>query len=448
MALETLLKSQQQAAEILGVNFDELTEIQTPRIVMEDMITVGNLEIPVFRSHSGLSGRGLIGKGGIRMANFDNLPDAVSTVQELSAEMLSKLAIRGFSGSYIGAKGLIAVSPDVDLRQMDLKTRSEIMKQYEFAMNRADLAGHDKDVPAGDVFTNGLSDYYARAYRETHGDDQYWQASITGKSPDMGGLKFRAAATGWGSYNSQLSLMAAQGQELGPKAIMGLGNVAGWDAYFSSNNPDHNTPVMAVSDIGGTLWTDHPDGLIITEQMVQEVTDNLNFKGDKVKEIARRVEQNQPGINLDIRPSEDILSFPTSYFTPAALGNVITSRTVQSLGAKMGVIEAANGPTTPDAHQYLISHGIEVVPDIIANGAGVDCSITEIIANKSGSTPSTKYVRERLGETSQQVVNEMISTREQLSLRDPRVAATAMGIARLLGDTQPMLAKELNLIAS
>lgn len=447
MALETLLESQRQAAEILGVNFEELTEIQTPRLVMEDVITVGNLEMPVFRSHSGIAGRGLVGKGGIRMANFDNLESAVSTVKELSVEMLSKLAIRGFSDSYIGAKGLIAVGPDVDLRQMDLDTKIEIMKQYEFAMNRADLAGH-KDVPAGDVNTNGLSDYYAVAYRETHGDDQYWQASITGKSKDMGGLEFRPAATGWGSFNSQLSLMAAQGQEVGRKAIMGLGNVAGWDAYFSSNNQNGNTPVMAVSDIGGTIWTDHPDGFKFTKKMVREVTDNPEFRGDKVIAIARMIEENQPGIIKGFRKSEDILSFDTDYFTPAALDNVITAETVQNLGAQLGVIEAANGPTTPEAHQYLISHGVEVVPDIIANGAGVDCSISEINANKSGSTPSTPSVREQLGATSQQAVNEMISTREQLSIKDPRVAATAMGIARLLADARPTLARELNLVPS
>ena len=62
-----------------------------------------------------------------------------------------------------------------------------------------------------------------------------------------------------------------------------------------------------------------------------------------------------------------ILSIPCDVLVPAAIGNVINSDTAESIDAKY-VVEAANGPTTPEGDAILRKRGITVLPDIYTNG--------------------------------------------------------------------------------
>lgn len=51
---------------------------------------------------------------------------------------------------------------------------------------------------------------------------------------------------------------------------------------------------------------------------------------------------------------------------PAALGGIITKDNVASLQCSI-IAEAANAPVTPEADEYLQSHGVDVLPDILTN---------------------------------------------------------------------------------
>ena len=62
-----------------------------------------------------------------------------------------------------------------------------------------------------------------------------------------------------------------------------------------------------------------------------------------------------------------ILTLPCDILVPAAIGGVITEQTADSIDAKY-VIEAANGPTTPEGDARLRERGITVLPDIYTNG--------------------------------------------------------------------------------
>jgi glutamate dehydrogenase (NAD(P)+) len=61
---------------------------------------------------------------------------------------------------------------------------------------------------------------------------------------------------------------------------------------------------------------------------------------------------------------------------PAALENQITASNAGRVKASL-ILEAANGPTTPDADDILVRRGVTVVPDIVANAGGVIVSYFE-----------------------------------------------------------------------
>lgn len=67
---------------------------------------------------------------------------------------------------------------------------------------------------------------------------------------------------------------------------------------------------------------------------------------------------------------------------PAALEQVINAENVTKVQTKL-IIEAANGPITPLADEYLHSKGIPIIPDLLANAGGVCVSYFEWLKNLS-----------------------------------------------------------------
>lgn len=431
MALETLIASQQAAAELTGY------DVVPPPTELHELgsIAIAGEEYPAFRAHTGPDD--LIGKGGIRMAAYPTLEAAEGTVSELSVEMLYKLGLRGYANQYKGGKGLIVVNA----RDLDHEGKESAARQFEGLMEEAGLAGYSIDVPAGDVGTNGLAGVYALERKRRHPEEAasgLWRASVTGKPPELGGLEFRTAATGWGVYAAQRSLMDARNLYRATATVQGFGNVGAWYSHFASEDPEQRVAITAISEYDGTLITDAPEGIKVTREMVERIGDNPQFSeeysGSKLVELARMIERNQPGIWLCLTADpNDVLTKPTDFFIPAAMGNVITADNVTSLGAKRGVIEAANGPTMPAAHQHLVAEGLDVVPDIVANGAGVDCSIKEHQANIDGYELTTPEVQADLTRTTEKLMGEVLTASDRLDTPDLRVAAAALSNARVEG---------------
>jgi glutamate dehydrogenase/leucine dehydrogenase len=94
------------------------------------------------------------------------------------------------------------------------------------------------------------------------------------------------------------------------------------------------------------------------------------------------------------------------------------------------VIEGANGPTTPDAHQHLHERGVFVVPDILANSAGVTASYFEWVQDRYGYFWTEKEVNERLEAKICEAFNAVIQTATKYSV-DMRTAAYAVAIGRV-----------------
>ena len=67
-------------------------------------------------------------------------------------------------------------------------------------------------------------------------------------------------------------------------------------------------------------------------------------------------------------PREAWLSVPADILVPAAMSYVITPTNAEAVTARL-IVEAANGPTTPEAEALLVARGVTVVPDFVANVA-------------------------------------------------------------------------------
>jgi glutamate dehydrogenase (NAD(P)+) len=105
---------------------------------------------------------------------------------------------------------------------------------------------------------------------------------------------------------------------------------------------------------------------------------------------------------------------------PGAFENVITSDVAKGVRAKM-IIEAANGPTTPEADKVLDKNKVFLVPDILANSGGVMVSYLEWVQDL-----------ERLRWTEEEV-NRMLETKMTGAFAQVHKEATSRGVSMRTG---------------
>lgn len=81
---------------------------------------------------------------------------------------------------------------------------------------------------------------------------------------------------------------------------------------------------------------------------------------------------------------------------PAAFEKAINKDNADQIKCRI-VVEAANGPTTIKGEEILISKGISLIPDIMANAGGVTVSYFEWLKNLDHTRPGrlTKKWEER-----------------------------------------------------
>ncbi len=94
---------------------------------------------------------------------------------------------------------------------------------------------------------------------------------------------------------------------------------------------------------------------------------------------------------------------------PAALEGQLTVARAERLRAKL-VLEAANGPTVPEADSILASRGITVLPDVIGNSGGVIVSYFEWVQDFSSFFWSEDEINLRLDKIITGALNHIWAT--------------------------------------
>ena len=284
-------------------------------------------------------------KGGIRYHPQVSLDE----VKALAMWMSWKCAVTNLP--YGGAKGGVICDPaELSLHELENLTR-------RFASEISMLIGPESDIPAPDVNTNQQTMAWIM---DTISMEKGYSipATVTGKPLSIGGSEGRPAATGRGVMVVTLEACRRMGIEPTDStvAIQGFGNVGSVSAQLLH---EQGFKVVAVSDVFGGIH--NPQGLDVLE-LLEHVRINGRVTGF-------------PGATETIT-NAGLLELPVTILIPAALENQLTMDNAAKVQARL-VVEAANGPTTPEADDVFHQRGVTLVPDILANAGGVTVSYFE-----------------------------------------------------------------------
>lgn len=295
-------------------------------------------------------------KGGIR---YSHKVDEDETMA-LAALMSYKCAI--VDVPFGGAKGGVKIST----RSYSEGELERITRRYTFELVKKGFIGPGIDVPAPDYGTGAREmGWILDTYRQLK-DDMNAEACVTGKPIQMGGIRGRTEATGRGVYFGirEACNVKADMDRLGLSTgvdgktfvVQGLGNV-GYHASLYMTQA--GAKLIGVAELEGAIYD--PKGIDLKELVAfrKETGSIIGFGNSK-----------------ELPSNKDVFTQECDILIPAALESQITGDNAHLIKAKI-LAEAANGPTTADAHEMLKERGALIIPDTFLNAGGVVVSYFE-----------------------------------------------------------------------
>ena len=296
------------------------------------------------------------GKGGIRFHPHET----ADTVRALSMWMTWKCAAVDIPLG--GAKGGVICDP----RTMSKGEQERLCRGYIRRLHSQ--VGHNIDVPAPDVMTNGQHMMWMLdEYESVTG--QRFPGMITGKPVGLGGSLGRTEATGFGVVYCLRECLKNMNIDITKTtaSIQGFGNVAEYAARMYTQLGGKLVAVSCWNAADKVAYTFRKaEGC--DPAALAEIKDAFGSI-DKEKAIA---------LGYEVLPGDAWLSQDVDILIPAALENQITPAVFPNISKQVKILcEAANGPTTPDCDQLIRDAGIMLIPDFLCNAGGVTCSYFE-----------------------------------------------------------------------
>ncbi|MDP9236645.1 MAG: Glu/Leu/Phe/Val dehydrogenase [Chloroflexota bacterium] len=342
-------------------------------------------------------------KGGLRYS----LNVSLDEVRALAMWMTWKCAVAGLP--YGGAKGGVIVDPRaLSKRELEKLTR-------RFAAELGGMIGPDEDVPAPDMGTDAqIMAWIMDTYSMIHGHST--PAVVTGKPVSIGGSSGRVEATGRGVLfiTQQACVHFGIPLQSATVAVQGFGNVGSVAAKLID---DAGGKVVAVSDSNGGIYD---------EKGLGDIDELLARKHDQ-----GLIPEDHPGQKIT---NQQLLELPVDILIPAALEGQIHGGNAANIRARM-IIEAANGPTTPEADRILAEKGVHVVPDIVANSGGVIVSYFEWVQDLQSFFWDEDEVNVKLKRIIERSFREVAEIQAQAA-GTMREAAYMLAVRRVVEATQ------------
>jgi glutamate dehydrogenase (NAD(P)+) len=342
-------------------------------------------------------------KGGIRYHPQVTLDE----VKALASWMTWKCAVVNIP--FGGGKGGVICNPKSmsqdELERMTRRFTSEI----------SIIIGHDRDIPAPDVYTNPqIMAWMMDTMSMTKGYSTL--GVVTGKPIAVGGSEGRNEATARGCVVAIGEAAAKKSIKLkGAKvAVQGFGNAGAITARLLW---EMGAKVVAVSDTSGGIY--NAQGLPINKVIAaKEKSGSVRRYSGACEKISNAA----------------LLELPVDVLVPAALEGVITAENAPRVKAKI-IAEAANGPTTPEADDILLKKGSLIIPDILANAGGVTVSYFEWVQDLYSFFWDTDFIYQHLTKTIQNAFKEVYET-AQKNKTDMRTGAMVLAVGRVAEATR------------
>ena len=401
----TVLRQLDEAAEQMNLDPDIHTILRYPKrsLIVSIPVRMDDGSIKVFTGfrvqHNITRGPA---KGGIRYHPNVTLDE----IKALAMLMTWKCAVVGIP--YGGAKGGIVCDP----KKLSSSEIERLTRRYVTEI--ISIIGPEKDIPAPDINTNSQVMAWIM---DTYSMDKGYSVPgvVTGKPISIGGSQGRDVATSRGVMYTIFNTAKALGFDPLEKrfVIQGYGNVGENLAHLLSQE---GCRIIAVSDIEGGIY--NPQGLdpVKVSEVRRKAGSVANFKE------AERI------------TNEELLSLDCDILVPAAIENQITEKNVDDIKAKV-IVEAANGPTTPEADKILEDRGVFLVPDILANAGGVVVSYFEWVQGLQFYFWSEREVNLKLRDIMSKAFDKVYSISQERGIT-MRKAAYIVAVGRVAEATR------------
>jgi glutamate dehydrogenase (NAD(P)+) len=394
-----------RAADLLSIEPETRSRLLEPRrsLTVNFPVRRDNGEVEVFTGyrvqHTLTMGPT---KGGVRYAPGVSLGECAA----LAIWMTLKCQLVGLP--FGGAKGGVRCDPN----RMSTSELERLTRRY--ASEIIPIIGPNRDIPAPDMATGEQEMAW---FMDTYSQNVGYPVPeiVTGKPIVLGGIVGRQFATGLGVVYCIESVLERIGLDLkGLRVVIqGFGNVG---AVAARELTARGATLVGISDVTGGVAS---DAGLDPQALMTWVGEHRFLRGFPGGDPVSRGE---------------VLKIPCEILIPAALEHQITVDNAAELDCRI-VVEAANGPTTPEGDRILADRGILVVPDVIANAGGVTASYFEWAQDQQKYLWDADAVSQRLRSQLRGGIERVFVAAERFDV-DWRTAAQLVAIERFAAATR------------